>query len=77
MVIKWILIAVGLAALVLGVYFFQKAWRGIIAVEDAHLPRPHGERRITELSFNLSLAIVGTIVGIVLLMIGLLLKGDM
>ncbi len=77
MVIKWILIAAGLAALVLGIFFFQKSWRGIIAVEDAHLPRPHGEQRITELSFNLLLAIVGTIVGIILLMIGLLLKGNM
>jgi len=75
MIIKVILIIAGLAAIIVGSYIAIKKWRRIVDLEDAHLPHPHGEQGISQSSRDMIQASICIFAGIIVLMVGLFLKG--
>jgi UPF0716 family protein affecting phage T7 exclusion len=75
MIEKVIVIIAGLGAIIVGSFIAIRSWRRIVNLEDAHLPHPHGEQGITWSSRDLWHASICIIAGILLLIVGLLLKG--
>jgi hypothetical protein len=75
MIVKVIVIIAGAIAMIVGIVIAIIKWRRIVDLEDAHLPHPHGLAGITKSSRGMVQAEICIFAGIIILMVGLFLKG--